>query len=52
MIDKTIMSYEGKHPMLLPNEHRISPLITCHMQNHGHPGVATRTAKILDPEGK
>ena len=31
--------------MLLPNEHRISLLITSHMHNHGHPGVATTTAK-------
>ena len=45
-IDKAILSYEEKHPVLLPNEHRISLLITSHMHNHGHPGVATTTAKI------
>ena len=45
-IDKAIVSYEEKHPVLLPNEHRISLLITSHMHNHGHPGVATTTAKI------
>ena len=45
-IDKAIFSYEEKHPVLLPNEHRISLLITSHMHNHGHPGVATTTAKI------
>lgn len=37
------MSYRERHPMLLPNEHRISMLITSHM--HGHTGVATTTAK-------
>ena len=44
-IDKAILSYEEKHPVLLPNEHRISLLITSHIHNHGHPGVATTTAK-------
>ena len=42
----SIVSYEEKHPVLLPNEHRISLLITSHMHNHGHPGVATTTEKI------
>ena len=36
---------EGKHPVLLPSEHRISLLIISHMHNHGHPGIATTTAK-------
>ena len=40
------MSYEEKHTVLLPNEHRISLLITSHMDNHGHPGIATTTTKI------
>ena len=44
-IDKAIVSYEEKHPVLLPSDHRISLLITSHMHNHGHPGVATTTAK-------
>ena len=44
-IDKAIMSYEEKHPVLLPSEHRISLLITSHMHNQGHPGIATTTAK-------
>ena len=43
--DKVIVSYEEKHPALLPNEHRISLLITSHMHMQGHPGVATTTAK-------
>ena len=44
-IYKAILSDEEKHPVLLPNEHRITLLITSHMHNHGHPGVATTTAK-------
>ena len=45
-IDKAIVSYEEKHPVLLPNEHRISLLITRNVHNHGHSGVATTTAKV------
>ncbi|XP_022798305.1 uncharacterized protein LOC111336463 [Stylophora pistillata] len=45
-VDKALVSYEEKHPVLLPNEHRISLLITRHMHNHGHPGVATTTGKV------
>ncbi|XP_067029239.1 uncharacterized protein [Acropora muricata] len=44
-IDKAIVSYEEKHPALLPSDHRISLLIISHMHNCGHPGVATTTAK-------
>lgn len=46
-IDKAIVSYEEKHPMLLSNEHRISLLITRNVHNNGHPGVATATAKAI-----
>ncbi|XP_068684774.1 uncharacterized protein [Montipora foliosa] len=44
-IDKAIVSYEEKHPALLPSDHRISLLIISHMHDCGHPGVATTTAK-------
>ena len=44
-INKAIMYYEEKHSVLLPSKHRISLLITSHMHNHGHPGIATMTAK-------
>ena len=30
-VDKALVSYETKHPVLLPNKHWISYLITCHM---------------------
>ena len=45
-IDKALVSYEEMHPVLLPNKHRISLLITRHMHSHGHPGVATTTSKV------
>lgn len=44
-VDKATVTYEEKHPALLPHDHRISLLITSHMHNYGHPGVATTTAK-------
>ena len=45
-VDKALVSYEMKHPALLPKEHRISLLITSHVHKHGHSGVATTTAKV------
>ena len=39
------MSYDTKYPTLLPTAHWISLLITRHMHQSGHPGVATTTAK-------
>ena len=44
--DKALVSYETRHPALLPSNHRISLLITRHVHQHGHTGVATTTAKI------
>ena len=45
-VDKAIVSYDMKHPVLLPNEHRISLLITRQVHQFGHSGVATTTAKV------
>ena len=45
-VDKAIVSYETRHPVLLPNDHMILLLITRHVHQHGHTGVATTTAKI------
>ena len=45
-LDKAIVSYETKHPALLPTANWISLLITRHMHQFGHPGVAATTAKI------
>ena len=45
-IGKAIVSYEEKHPVLLPKGSRISLLIMHNVHTHGHPGVATTTAKV------
>ena len=39
-MDKAIVSYETKHPALLPHGHKISRLITQEAHQCGHPGVA------------
>ncbi|XP_071481170.1 uncharacterized protein [Diadema antillarum] len=44
-VDKAEMSFEMKHPVLLPYEHWISTLITRHFHESGHNGVAVTTAK-------
>ena len=44
-VDKALVSYETKHPILLQNEHWISYLITCHMRHFGHCGMAVTAAK-------
>lgn len=43
--DKALVSYETRHPVLLPGDHRISRLIVQHAHQFGHPGVATTVAK-------
>lgn len=45
-LDKAIVSYETKLPAQFPTTNWISLLITRHMHQFGHPGVATTTAKI------
>ncbi|XP_028412194.1 uncharacterized protein LOC114535017 [Dendronephthya gigantea] len=44
-VDKAIISYEMKHPVLLPHKHWISLLITRYKHKHGHSGVAATAAK-------
>ena len=44
-VDKATISYESKHPILLPHKHWISLLITRRMHQNGHLGVAATTAK-------
>ena len=44
--DKALISYDTKHPILLPYKHRLSYLITIHYHMHGHSGVASTTAKV------
>lgn len=43
--DKALVSYETRHPVLLPRDHRISRLIVQHAHQFGHPGVAATVAK-------
>ena len=45
-VDNAVVTYESRHPALLPYEHRISLLITRHMHQCGDSGVASTTAKI------
>ena len=44
-IDNALVSYETRHPALLPYGHRISKLITEEVHQKGHTGVATTVAK-------
>ena len=45
-VDKALVSYETKHPALLPRDRWITLLITQHFHQIGHAGVATTVAKI------
>ena len=45
--DKATVSYESKHPALLPYGSWISLLITRQSHTFGHNGVATTAAKVL-----
>jgi len=45
-VDQAVVSYETRHPALLPSDHWISMLITRHVHQQGHNGVAATTAKI------
>ena len=44
--DEALISYEARHPALLPHIHWISLLITRHFHQTGHSGVATTEAKV------
>ena len=45
-VDEALVSYETKHPAMLPRDHWISLLITRRFHQIGHAGVATTVAKI------
>ena len=45
-VDKAMVSYEMKHPALLPQKHWISMLIARDAHQFGHQGVASTAAKI------
>ena len=44
-VDKAQLSYETKHPVLLPNKHWVSYLISRHMHQFRHCGKAASAAK-------
>ncbi|XP_028404826.1 uncharacterized protein LOC114527396 [Dendronephthya gigantea] len=44
-IDNALVSYETRHPALLPYDHTVSRLITERAHRMGHSGVATTSAK-------
>ena len=44
-VDKALVSYETRHPAFLPREHWISLLVTRHVHQCGHTGVAATVAK-------
>ena len=45
-VDKATVSYDMKHPILLPHKHPISRMIVEHNHRQGHRGVAETTAKV------
>eukprot|EP00057_Strongylocentrotus_purpuratus_P016422 XP_011670896.1 PREDICTED: uncharacterized protein LOC105441474 [Strongylocentrotus purpuratus] len=45
-VGEGVISYDSRHPVLLPHQHRISTLITKHVHELGHDGVATTAAKV------
>ena len=45
-LSNAIVTYNCKHPSLLPCNHWISLLITCHVHQYGHSGMAATTAKV------
>ena len=44
-VDKALVSYQTRHPALIPREHRISLLITHQVHRCGHTAVAATVAK-------
>ena len=44
-VEKALVSYDNKHPVLLPGDHWISRLIIQHVHQCGHAGVAATVAK-------
>ncbi len=45
-VNEAVISYDTKHPVLLPREHGISLLITRFVHQKSHAGVATTVAQI------
>ena len=45
-VDKTIATYDTRHPVLLSRDHRTSKLIMRQAHQYGHSGVAATVAKV------
>ena len=45
-LSKAMVTYDCKHPAMLPYKHWVSLLITRHMHQRGHSGIASTTVKI------
>ena len=45
-VDNAVVTYDSRHPALVPYGHSISLLITRHIHQCGHRGVASTTVKI------
>ena len=50
-LDNALVSYETRHPVLLPYDHRITRLIIEEFHQKGHTGVATTVAKQEENTG-
>ncbi len=44
-VDKVIVTYDSKHPVLLPKNHHISHLVTQEVHQIGHTGIASTAAR-------
>nr|XP_054768267.1 uncharacterized protein LOC129275809 [Lytechinus pictus] len=45
-VGERVVSYDERHPVLLPHQHHISTLIVSYFHEQGHEGVATTAAKV------
>ena len=46
-VKKALVSYDNKHPVLVPGDHWISRLIVRHIHQCGRAGVAATVGKLL-----
>lgn len=45
-VEKAVISYDNRHPAILPYNHWLSKLVVMRQHQYGHPGVATTSAKV------
>ena len=56
-VDAALVSYDTRHPILLPSDHRVAFLITHHIHDKGHPRsrrppYSKDKTQVLDFEGE